>query len=108
MLSAIVITAILSIQLVSVHPGTVEKCLDGGHHKKFPSIEGADFATCLPWQNKPTCCTAETTMDLKKNGVRNLFRFDWDHCGTVSEVRNEEMIMNERKRVKKGRGGELC
>ncbi|XP_031575470.1 riboflavin-binding protein-like [Actinia tenebrosa] len=83
MLTALVIAIILSIQLVSAMPGTEEKCLEGVHHKMFPSPE-TGFATCFPWQNE-SCCSAEVTVDLMERGEKDISHFDWDYCGGLSE-----------------------
>ncbi|XP_031564630.1 folate receptor gamma-like [Actinia tenebrosa] len=75
---------IVCIQLVSVNPEPVEKCLDGRYHKPSPSPEGPDYADCFSWKNK-SCCTAEFTIELKKNRVENIWNFTWNHCGNLSK-----------------------
>lgn len=65
---------------------TVEKCMDG-HHKVFPSSEiGSDFEACFPWKSR-SCCTAQTTKDLKENEMMGLNHIDWEYCGKLSKVR---------------------
>jgi hypothetical protein len=85
MMLTIAFGAILSIQLVSVYSDTVEKCLNGAYHKQTPSAEGPSYAECFPWKDK-SCCAADTTIELKENDVLNLYHFDWDYCGNMSEV----------------------
>ena len=85
MVIAIAIAAVLSIQLLSVHSDTVEKCIEGNHHKKVPSAEPSGFVTCFPWQNR-SCCSPEVTVELKEYGGKHMYHIDWDHCGGLSEV----------------------
>ncbi|XP_031563985.1 riboflavin-binding protein-like [Actinia tenebrosa] len=46
--------------------------------------KGPGFATCFPWKNK-SCCWANTTVELKKNIVKNILHLDWEYCGNLSE-----------------------
>ena len=84
MFVTIVFAAIVSIQFVSVNADAEAKCLDGNHHKQTPSPE-TGFAACLPWEDM-SCCSAETTVELKTNQTKILKRFDWYYCGELSKV----------------------
>ena len=63
----------------------VTQCIDGPYHKDKPSPEGPEYVDCLSWRNK-TCCTANFTVDLKRNNVEVLYNFSWNHCKNLSKV----------------------
>lgn len=67
---------------------TAEQCLPGTFHKETSSPGGNAYAECQAW-NEDTCCTANFTMELNQNRVKNLYNFHWGHCKNLSQVSNQ-------------------
>ena len=60
----------------------LDVCIDSKHHKEKPGPEADVFNQtfhCTPWKNH-ACCTANTTFNIKKDGVFTLYRMHWDQC----------------------------
>ena len=77
-ISVAVCVFLVSIETVSCDE--VMKCLDGPYHKNYSSLEDSGYVECLPWKEK-TCCTANFTRVLKRSKAKELYSFDWHHCG---------------------------
>lgn len=71
-----------------------EKCLPGEFHMKTSARAGKDYATCKAW-NDNTCCSANFTIELHKNQVKDLYNFHWGHCKNLSSECEKFILAEE-------------
>ena len=65
--------------------GPAAHCINESRHTKdAPSRETEAFAACELWQDN-SCCTAATTRRINSTGYRDLYNFNWNLCGQLSE-----------------------
>ncbi|XP_051881782.1 folate receptor [Pristis pectinata] len=67
-------------------------CMDGKHHKVQPSFEGKLYRQCEPWREN-ACCTANTSLEAH-NDQSNLYSFNWNHCGIMTEKCKRHFIQD--------------
>ncbi|XP_069748313.1 folate receptor gamma-like isoform X2 [Narcine bancroftii] len=67
-------------------------CMDAKHHKIRPGSEGDLYQQCAPWKES-ACCTANISREAHKE-QSNLYNFDWNHCGTMSEKCKRHFIQD--------------
>ncbi|XP_069748306.1 folate receptor gamma-like [Narcine bancroftii] len=67
-------------------------CMDAKHHKTQPGYEGDLYKQCAPWKES-ACCTANVSTEAHKE-QSNLYNFDWNHCGTMSEKCKRHFIQD--------------
>ncbi|EDM18255.1 folate receptor 1 (adult), isoform CRA_b [Rattus norvegicus] len=57
-------------------------CMDAKHHKEKPGPEDKLHDQCSPWKTN-ACCSTNTSQEAHKD-ISYLYRFNWNHCGTMT------------------------
>lgn len=60
-------------------------CIDSKHHKDKPGPETDEFKHCTPWK-KGSCCKANTTANIARDGAFTLYRMKWNQCDSVKPL----------------------
>ncbi|XP_041055409.1 folate receptor isoform X1 [Carcharodon carcharias] len=67
-------------------------CMDAKHHKTKPGYEGNLYKQCRPWRNN-ACCKANISVEAH-NDMSNLYNFNWNHCGIMTEKCKRHFIQD--------------
>ncbi|XP_072900447.1 folate receptor [Hemitrygon akajei] len=67
-------------------------CMKGKHHKTKPGAEGDLYRQCEPWKEN-ACCTANTSKEAH-NDQSLLYRFNWNHCGIMTDKCKRHFIQD--------------
>ncbi|XP_075704405.1 folate receptor beta-like [Rhinoderma darwinii] len=70
----------------------VNVCMEGKYHKPEPGPEDYLHDKCSPWKLK-SCCTENTTHAAHQDAP-DLYNFNWDHCGVMSEQCRNHFIQD--------------
>ncbi|XP_078514750.1 folate receptor gamma-like isoform X2 [Lissotriton helveticus] len=67
-------------------------CMNAKHQKEKPGKEGAMYGQCAPWKDN-SCCRANTSEEAH-NDQSNLYGFNWNHCGIMSDNCKKHFIQD--------------
>ncbi|EDL16531.1 folate receptor 1 (adult), isoform CRA_b [Mus musculus] len=67
-------------------------CMDAKHHKEKPGPEDNLHDQCSPWKTN-SCCSTNTSQEAHKD-ISYLYRFNWNHCGTMTSECKRHFIQD--------------